>query len=79
MHQNNGLEAKFSKEGIRITIRIDLLEIFPHLIGIFLHDQTSHMGITIRTMEDYMVNAQINHSLETIETYLEMDLSTIRM
>ena len=35
------------------------------------------MGITIRTMEDLMINAQINPSIETMETDLEMDLLTI--
>ena len=29
-------------------------------------------------MEDHMINAQINHSIETVETDLEMDLSIIR-
>ena len=33
----------------------------------------------MRTTEDHMIYAQINHSIETMETDLEMDLSTIRM
>ena len=37
------------------------------------------MGITIRTMEDHMINAQTSHSIETTETDLEMDFSIIRM
>ena len=41
MEQNNGLEVKISKEEIRITIMIDLQEILPHLIRIFLQGQTS--------------------------------------
>ena len=57
--QNNGLETKISKEEIRIRIMIDLQEVFPHVSRIFFHGETSHMGITIRTMEDHTVNAQI--------------------
>ena len=48
-------------------------------MGISLQDQTAHMGITIRKMENHMSNAQISHSIEAIETDLKMNLSTIRM
>ena len=58
---------------------MDLQENFPHLITIFLHRQDSHMGITIRTLEDHLINAKISHSIETMEIDLEMHLSTIRM
>ena len=78
MDQNIGLEAKISQEGIRITIMIDLQEIFRQLIGISLQGQTSHMGITIRTMEDHMINAKISQSVEVMEIDLETNLSTIR-
>ena len=64
--QNNGLEAKISKEN-RITIMIDLQEASPHLIRIFPQGQTSHMGITIRAMEDHMINVQISHLIEAME------------
>ena len=74
MDHNNGLEAKTSKEEIRITILMDLPEVFPHHFGIFLNGQTSHMGTTIRIREDHMTNAQISHSIETMETDLEMNL-----
>ena len=46
---------------------------------ISLQDKTLHMGITIRRMEDRMINAKISHSTETIEIDLETDLSTTRM
>ena len=79
MDQSNGLEAKTSKVESKITIMMDLQEVFPHLIRISLHGQTSHMGITIRPMEDHMINAQISHSTEAMEIVPEMDLSIIRM
>ena len=46
---------------------------------ISLLDQTSHMGIIAQTMEDHLINAQISHLIETMETDLEMDPSTTRM
>ena len=79
MDQNNGLKAMTSKGGIKITFFLDLQEIFPHLIRTTLHGQTSHMGITIRTMEDHMINARISPSIEAMDIDLEMDLSIIGM
>ena len=79
MNQNNGLEVMISKEETRTLLTIDLGRVPPLPTRTSLQDQTLHMGITIRTMEDHMINAQINHSIETMETDLEMDLSTIRM
>ena len=79
MDQNNGLEAKTSKGETRITIMMDLQEVFPHLIRISLQGQTSHMRTVIRTIEDHMINAQIIHSIETMEIDLKMDLLTTRM
>ena len=79
MDQSNGLEAKISKEEIRITIMMDLEEIFPHLIKISLQDPHSHMKTIVGTTEDHMINAQIGHSIEITEIDLEMDLSTTRM
>ena len=78
MDQSNGLQAKTSKEETRIAIMMDPDEVFP-LIRNPLHSQTSQMGIIIRTMEDQMINAQINHSIEEMEIDTEMDLSTLRM
>ena len=78
MDQNNGLEAKISKGEIRILLTVDLEE---HLLPtrIYLQDQTLHIGITIRIMEDRMINAKIRQSTETMEIDLETDLSTTRM
>ena len=63
MDQKNGLEAKISKEETRILLTIGLGEVPLLLTRIFLQDEASHMGITIRTMEDHMINAQINDSI----------------
>ena len=37
------------------------------------------MRVTVQTMEDQLINAQINYSIGTMEIDPEMDLSTIRM
>ena len=79
MDQNNGLEAKISKEGTRITKMIDLQEFFPNLMRILLQSQFSHLRITIRTMEDHMINAKTIHSVEAMEIDYEMDLPKLRM
>ena len=79
MDENNGLEAEISNEKGRITKMMDLQETFPHVIRISLQVQTSHMGITVRTMEDHLIIAQISHSIEAIEIDPETDLSIIRM
>ena len=79
MDQSNGIEAKISKEEIRITIMMYLEEIFPHLIKTPLHVPTSHMRTITRTTEDHMISAQINHLIEMMEIDLEMDLSTTGM
>ena len=44
-----------------------------------LQDPTLHIETTIGIMEDHMTHAQICHSIEAIETDLELNLSTIRM
>ena len=79
MDQNNGLEAKISKEGTRTTITTDLRENPPLPIRNSLQGPTLHMGTTDRTTEDHMINAQIRRSIETMEIDLEMNLSTTRM
>ena len=79
MDQNNGLEAKISKGETRILLTIDLGEHLLLPTRIYLQDQILHMGLTIRLMEDRMINAKISHSTETMETDLETDLSTTRM
>ena len=78
MDRNNGLEAKTCKEDIRTTITMNLGEIPPLPIRIYLRGHFSHMGTTIRTMEDHMINAQMSHLMETMEIDHERDLSTIR-
>ena len=78
MDRNNGLEVRISKGEITIIITTDL-DVPPIIIKISLQDQTPHMGITTQTMEDHLINAQINHSIETMEIDPEMDPSTIRM
>ena len=78
MDQNNGLEVKISKTEIRITIMMDLQEIFLHLIETSRQSPTSYMKTITRTIEDHMTNPQISHSIEAMETDPEMDLSTIR-
>ena len=50
----------------------------PKNTRISLQDQTSHMGIIAPTMGDPLGNAKISHLIETMETDLEMDLSTTR-
>ena len=58
---------------------MNLRENLSRFIRNCFQDQTSHMGTTIRTMEDHMINAQISHSIETMEIDPEIDLSIIRM
>ena len=79
MAQSNGIESKISKEEIRITINMDLQESFPHLTRISLQGPTSHMRSITRRTQDLMINAQISHSIGTMEIDLEMDFSTTRM
>ena len=76
---DHGLEAKISKGGTRITLQMDSGEIPPIPIRVSLRGQTSHIGTNIRIMEDHMINAQITHSIETMEIDLELHLSTIIM
>ena len=79
MDQNNGLEAKISKEEIRITILMDLQGIFLHLIETPLQGPTSHMKTNTRTKEDHTINAQVSHSIDLTEINFEMNLLTTRM
>ena len=79
MDQNNGLEAKIFKDETRTLAMIDSGEV--HLIAtkISLQDPTLHIETTARTIDDHLINAQISHSIETIETDPDMNLSTTRM
>ena len=78
MDRNNGLEVSISEEETTTIITTDL-EVPPIIAKIYLPDQTPHMGLTAKTMKDHLINAQISHSIETMEIYLEMDLLTTRM
>ena len=79
MDQNNGLEAKIFKKETRTTLTMNLQEIPPQRIRIYLPDRTSHMRTTFRIMENHMINAQISDSIEAMEIDLGMDVSTIKM
>ena len=79
MDQNNGQEAKVSKEKTRTLLIIDLGEVPQLPTRISLQDPNLHMGTMIRKLEGQMTKAQISHSIKAMETDLEMILSTIRM
>ena len=79
MNQNNGLEAKISREETRALPTIDLGEIPLMPTRVSLQDPTLQIGTTIRMIEDHKTNAQISHSIEAMEIDPEMDLSTTRM
>ena len=78
MDQNNGLGVRTSKEEPTTIITTDL-KVPPIIIKGSLQDQTPHLGITAQTMADHLINAQINHLLETMGIDPEMDPSKIRM
>ena len=79
MDCNNGLEVRISKEETTTIVTMGLGKIPPIFTRISLQYQTSHMGIIAQTREDPLINAQISHLIETMEIFLEMDLSTTRM
>ena len=79
MDQNNGLEARIFKKETRTSVTIDLGEVPLMPTKISLQDPTLRIGITTLITEDHMTNAQVSHSIETMETDLEMDPPTIRM
>ena len=79
LDQNNGLEAKISKEETITTITMDLGGIYRLPTIVSFQGQTSHMGTTVRTTDGHMINVKISHSIEATEIDPEMDLSTIRV
>ena len=79
MDQNNGLEAKISKEETRTLSMIDSREIPLIATKISLQDPTLHRGTTVRMIDDHFFNAPISHSIETMETDPDLKLSTTRM
>ena len=79
MDQNNGLEARIPKGGTRTSLMMDFGEVPLLFTRIAIQDQTLHMGITIRKLEDHIISAKSSHSKETMKIDLQMDPSTIRM
>ena len=79
MDQNNGLEAKISKEETRTLTMIDSGEVPLIATKNSLQNTTLHIGTTVRMIEDHLTNAQISHLIETMETDTDMNLSTTRM
>ena len=79
MDQNNGLEAKIFKDETRTLAMIDSGEVLLIATKIFLQDPTLHIETTVRTIDDHLINAQISHLIETMETDPDMILSTTRM
>ena len=51
----------------------------PTVYQMFSPSPTSANGNNNRIMEDHLINAQINHSTETMEKDSQMGLSTIRI
>ena len=79
MDQNNGLEPKIFKDETRTLAMIDSGEVPLIATKISLQDPTSHIGTTVRTIDDHLINVQISHSIETMETDPDMNLSTTRI
>ena len=79
MDQDNGPEAKISKDETRTLAMVDSGEV--HLIAtkISLRDPALHIETTVRTIDDHLINVQISHLIETMETNPDMNLSTTRM
>ena len=79
MDQNNGLEAKISKEETRTLSMRDSGEVPLIASNISLQDPTLHIGTTVRMIDDHLTKAQVSHLIETMETDPDMNLSTTRM
>ena len=79
MDQNNGLEAKIFQDETRTLTMIDSGEVQLIATKIFLRDPTLQIEPTVRTIDDHLINAQISHLIETMETDPDMNLSTTRM
>ena len=79
MDQNNGLEAKIFKDETRTLAMIDSGEVPLIATKISLQDPTLHIETTVRTIDDHLINVQISHLIETMETDPDMNLSTTRM
>ena len=79
MDQNNGLEAKIFKDETRTLAMIDSGEVRLIATKISLQDPALHIETTVRTIDDHLINVQISHLIETMETDPDMNLSTTRM
>ena len=79
MDQNNGLEARIFKDETRTLAMIDSGEVRLIATKISLQDPTLHIETTVRTIDDHLINVQISHLIETMETDPDMNLSTTRM
>ena len=79
MDQNNGPEAKIFKDEIRTLAMIDSGEVRLIATKISLQDPTLHIETTIRTIDDHLINDQISHLIETMETDPDMNFPTTRM
>ena len=79
MDQNNELEAKIFKDETRTLAMIDSGEVRLIATKILLQDPTLHIETTVRTIDDHLINVQISHLIETMETDPDMNLSTTRM
>ena len=73
------MDQNISREENRTTLTMDLWEIPPQLKYNSSQTKSPHIGATILIVEDHMINARINHSIETMKNGFEPDLSTIRM
>ena len=76
MDQNNGLETKIFKDETRTLAMIASGEVPLIATKISLQGPTLHIRTTVRTIDDHLINAQISHLKETMETDLDMNLST---
>ena len=79
MDRNNGLEAKFFKDETRTLAMIDSEEVPLIPTKISLQDPTLHIGTTVQTIDDHLINVQISHLIETMETDPDLNLSTTTM
>ena len=79
MDQNNGPEAKIFEDETRTLAMIDSGVVPLIATKISLQDPALHIETTVRTIDDHLINVQISHLIETMETDPDMDLSTTRM
>ena len=76
MDQNNGLEAKIFKDETRTLAMIDSGEVPLIATKTSLQDPTLHIGTIVRMIDDHLINVQISHLIETMETDPDMNPTT---